>query len=217
MKNNLTRLKFFLIPLLLWIATWAILIFLIPKGELELSWNQHHTKIADIFFSTVTFFGDGFFYAGFVLVMLFINRIWFYISLISSLLCAAVSNLFKHFIFKDEQRPLSFFGDSVHIHLPEGTQPLFWGSFPSGHTLAAFSMFLLAAYFFRKPGLQYLFFASAVLTGISRIYLMAHFKEDVLTGSVIGATISFCMISLFTKTSLKNTVSPELNIKTDEK
>jgi len=57
-------------------------------------------------------------------------------------------------------------------------------SFPSGHTVTAFS--LAAAVGILFPGLRIPVFAFAVAIGISRIMITAHYLSDVLAGAGIG-------------------------------
>jgi membrane-associated phospholipid phosphatase len=67
-----------------------------------------------------------------------------------------------------------------------------YNSMPSGHTMLAFATFSMATlmlpYRFRQLGL--LFFWTAALVGLSRIFLVQHFLRDVLAGSVFGVLIS---------------------------
>lgn len=61
-------------------------------------------------------------------------------------------------------------------------------SFPSGHTSQAFFMAtLLVGYF--QPGVWALglLYAIALLVGITRIYVGAHYPRDVLAGAILGS------------------------------
>ena len=66
------------------------------------------------------------------------------------------------------------------------------GSFPSGHTIAAFSVATIVA---RRYGAQhrwvpYVAYGSALLVGFSRMTLSAHFPSDVFMGAALGYSIS---------------------------
>lgn len=66
------------------------------------------------------------------------------------------------------------------------------GSFPSGHTIAAFSIATVIA---RRYGKQhrwvpYVAYGGAALVGFSRMTLSAHFPSDVFMGAALGYSIS---------------------------
>jgi membrane-associated phospholipid phosphatase len=65
------------------------------------------------------------------------------------------------------------------------------GSFPSGHTIAAFSVATVVA---RRYGnhhwVPYVAYGMAALVGFSRLTLSAHFTSDVFMGAALGYTIS---------------------------
>lgn len=65
------------------------------------------------------------------------------------------------------------------------------GSFPSGHTIAAFS---IATVFARRYGrhrwVPWVAYGAACLVGFSRITLQAHFPSDVFAGAAFGYVIS---------------------------
>jgi len=66
------------------------------------------------------------------------------------------------------------------------------GSFPSGHTIAAFSIATVIA---RRYGSQhrwvpYVAYGAAALVGFSRMTLSAHFPSDVFMGAALGYSIS---------------------------
>ena len=61
-------------------------------------------------------------------------------------------------------------------------------SFPSGHTSQAFLMAtLIAAHFQANPLIIFLIFTGALLVGITRIYVGAHYPRDVLAGAILGS------------------------------
>ena len=59
--------------------------------------------------------------------------------------------------------------------------------FPSGHEADAFSLAAVLGVTF--PAISPLFYLLAVLTGLSRLYLRAHFTWDVIVGAMIGLVV----------------------------
>jgi membrane-associated phospholipid phosphatase len=55
--------------------------------------------------------------------------------------------------------------------------------------MSAFAIYGLAAFLFENPTLKVVFALIAVLIGVSRVYLIEHFPEDVLVGAIIGLII----------------------------
>jgi undecaprenyl-diphosphatase len=68
-------------------------------------------------------------------------------------------------------------------------------SFPSGHTMTAFSIALVVSYFY--PGLQWPLFFLAASIAVSRIVLGMHFLSDVLAGGVLGVALGCASITAF--------------------
>jgi undecaprenyl-diphosphatase len=68
-------------------------------------------------------------------------------------------------------------------------------SFPSGHTMTAFSIALVVSYFY--PGLQWPLFFLALSIAVSRIVLGMHFLSDVLAGGALGVALGCASITAF--------------------
>ena len=61
-------------------------------------------------------------------------------------------------------------------------------SFPSGHTSQAFfTATLLAPYLHASVWVVFLLYAMALLVGITRMYVGAHYPRDVLAGAILGS------------------------------
>jgi undecaprenyl-diphosphatase len=68
-------------------------------------------------------------------------------------------------------------------------------SFPSGHTMTAFSIALVVSYFY--PSLEGPLFFLALSIAVSRIVLGMHFLSDVLAGVVLGVALGCLSITTF--------------------
>src|SRR5579863_7962612 len=68
-------------------------------------------------------------------------------------------------------------------------------SFPSGHTMTAFSIALVVSYFY--PSLEGPLFFLALSIAVSRIVLGMHFLSDVLAGMVLGVALGCGSITTF--------------------
>ena len=65
-------------------------------------------------------------------------------------------------------------------------------SFPSGHTSQVFFMAtLLAPYFHASAWMGVLLYTIALLVGITRMYVGAHYPRDVLAGAILGTVWGF--------------------------
>ena len=85
--------------------------------------------------------------------------------------------------------PNGNFSDSWFEHANPPLQGV--GSFPSGHTIAAFSVAAVVA---RRYGnhkwVPYVAYGAAALVGFSRLSLSAHFLSDVFVGGALGYSVS---------------------------
>ena len=68
-------------------------------------------------------------------------------------------------------------------------------SFPSGHTMTAFSIALVVSFFY--PVLEGPLYFLAVSIALSRIALGMHFMSDVLAGAVLGSALGVSSIVVF--------------------
>lgn len=149
-----------------------------------------HT-VLDRFFGWLTHLGGALFTISFVLAMvLFASEPWksigwnCLISLSASHIIAAV---IKRIV--DRKRPYMAMDGVI-----TGPKPLKDPSFPSGHTTAAFSVFVPIA--FASAWLSLLVIPLAAVVGMSRMYLGLHYPSDCIAGGMIGTCVSILAVSV---------------------
>lgn len=129
----------------------------------------------------------------------------------TALLSLLVGELLKKQIARP--RPLAYFHDkildhqvTVHVVGPH----LMANSFPSGHTFSAFSAAALFGGLY--PRFSVLLYLLAFLTGLSRIYVGAHFPGDILFGALIGYSSSWVVLR-YLRPKIERLQSRSLEIK----
>lgn len=187
-NNSFKKLLWFLIPFTIWVIAFAIALLSYDKGTLHLAMNNYHTPLLDTFFKYYTEVGASIPYI-IVAALLFYQYKAALLVLIGQLLPGLLTQIGKH--LWNEPRPIVFFSE----HMPNAVLPQVEGvhlhhyhSFPSGHTTAAFALFMTLCLLTNKKPLHFIYFILAALGGYSRIYLSQHFAIDVFAGSIIGVT-----------------------------
>lgn len=158
--------------------------------------NARHHPAADVFFTYVTYLGDGAFFAIVLVSMLFRSYRWTVKCLISFLLTTLVAQGLKRLVFPDSLRPVKFYeGSGLSFHTVEGVALHSFNSFPSGHATSAFALFCLLALIVRNKRWGAVFLVFATLAAYSRVYLFQHFVEDVYVGSLLGVGLTLLSFS----------------------
>jgi len=182
------------------------------KTTIHLYLNQFvGNKVVDLFFYYITFLGDGTVAAFILLIILLYNtRLGIYCT--SSFLSATIlSIILKNFFFDDANRPHFIFTyfERVKLKTVEGVDLHIHNSFPSGHSTQAFAIFMCLAFVSRNVFMKFLFFAMALFTALSRVYLSQHWLIDITIGSVIGTFFSILFYYIFiTKNNLQKLDKP---------
>ena len=161
------------------------------KGDLLVEMNKNTNSILDVFFAGITTLGSFQFY----LLVLAVYCIKFDQRAIQfAFLGAAILSI--TLILKagfGAARPFEYFTQigsfsdlksNAYVAISKG-----YDSFPSGHTINAFAIWAWLAGQCRKHLIIVSCASIAILVGLSRVYLLAHFKEDVLAGGIIGLAI----------------------------
>lgn len=195
--NHPLRNSFTHATLLMLVLGIAVLSFW-SKERVFLALNNQHAYMADIMLKYFTYIGDGIFMAALGIILWLLGKKKLGLLLILSFL---LSGLLAQSIKRLEQRPRPglYFKKPEVIHRVDDELLKGRNSFPSGHTTTAFATFSLLAFATRNKLVQLLFFAVAVVVGYSRIYLGAHFAEDVLAGAALGFSSSYFLCWLLRK------------------
>src|SRR5579863_5715298 len=136
--------------------------------------------------------GDGWLWYSLALILLVVGGPQRYAAVSASALAALVGvgvfKLLKR--LSHRQRPCQ-----LEPHCWAKILPPDQFSFPSGHTMTAFSIALVLSYFY--PGLEAPIYFLAVSIAISRVVLGMHFLSDVLAGAVLGSALGLGAIVTF--------------------
>lgn len=191
LKDN----RLFFSLFLFWEIFLLFFIWIFPKGQEFLMLQEIHNEVLDSFFKMVTFLGD---WPAYLLALFYLYpkfKIKGLLIVCSLSILVPISSHLSKTYFK-HPRPSLFFKNKSEfkdVHKIEGVK-LHEGftSFPSGHTLSAFSVFSLLAFYTKKKWMTtLLFLMAAILVGISRVYLLQHFVEDIMMGAFLGVFLAF--------------------------
>ncbi|MDH5604411.1 MAG: phosphatase PAP2 family protein [Cyclobacteriaceae bacterium] len=170
----------------LFVLTGGILLLVFDKGYFVLMLNDHHSPFWDSFFKIVTYFGDGIIFLP-LFIGAFIYRYYYgMVTLVTSVLVLLFSQGLKKTFFSGWPRPTAYFDFPVEFNFVENVEVHSANTFPSGHTITAFAAFFLIALIINRNSTYLLFFLTALLAGVSRVYLLQHFFVDIYFGSILG-------------------------------
>jgi len=192
-KDVLYKVRFFFIPYLVVLCACLTIKLLFTREQIYFAVNAHNYPIADALAPYFTDLGNGWTTVTLALILLFFNYGRAFLMAVVYAVTSISAQIIKH-IF-DAPRPKLYFQSQLgHIHFVKGVDILSLHSFPSGHTVTAFSTALLITYWCKNKlwGLPLLLVA--ILVGYSRMYLSEHFFEDVTAGSAIGVIITVFLI-----------------------
>lgn len=146
------------------------------------SLNSFHSNLSDIFWVSMTTLGDGLLLGIILGMFLMVNPRITVFGLILILATSLTINVIKSIL--PALRPVEALG-TVHIVGPV----LRSGSFPSGHAAAAFATSLALAHFSPSRVLKVILVLFGILVGFSRIFVGAHFPNDVIWGIILALSL----------------------------
>lgn len=200
-KFNISYNLYFLLPFAAWVLSGGVLLSYFDKETLFKFFNSRHSAFADTLLPFITMLGEGWFITlvlvSLMLVSVYRSWAYFVLALLSTALPSLVTQLLKSNFAAP--RPLKYFSGVDWIHILPHWPRLMERSFPSGHSCGAFGLFCLLALLLPRKyqPLGIVFFLLALLVAISRIYLAAHFFEDIYAGSILGVIFTlFAVITM---------------------
>lgn len=216
MKDLFLKNRWFFLPYALFLVICSALLLSASKPELHIMLNKFHSPFFDVFFKYITHLGDGTVIAILAVIFLFVKYRYFFTFLMGSLSAALVVNLFKKVVFTEMYRPAKYFElfETYKLHLVEGVNQHSLQSFPSGHTAAAFSVFLMLALVTKNNLAKLFFFFGAVIVAYSRVYISQHFIVDITAGSVLSVLFmffAFLWVEKWEKTWLDKSLLTKVN------
>ena len=189
------RLRFFFIPYLLIVCICLIIKLTHTREAIYFEINGLHDNFADVFFTYATDLGAGLSIITLTLIFLLFNYRNAFLLISSFTITSLLGQLIKN-IFHSPRPYVYFKTDLNHIYLVKGIKMLTSNSFPSGHTIEAFTIAVVLTYIIRNKRWGFIFLLLAMAVGYSRMYLSEHFFEDVTAGSIIGTITTIIWITI---------------------
>jgi membrane-associated phospholipid phosphatase len=193
----------FLVPWLLFVITCSYFCIAYSKVDLHLMSNQFVGGWTDTLFLILTSTGDGLIIIIAIVILLFFNtRMAIQLGIIF-IISTIIAHLFKDVLMEHTYRPYYVF-QHLHIKLKliSGMYMNEVSSFPSGHSMTAFSLLAFFAFYIRNNYIKFFFCVTAILIAYSRVYLSQHFLMDILGGSLIGV-VTVLLVMAYSNISMK--------------
>jgi membrane-associated phospholipid phosphatase len=195
-------LRVFLILTAIWFIICVICLIHYGNNTISKSINGQHTYFWDMFNTCTTAFGQAHTVLPAFLLPLILKEFRNKKYLIGGLIYL-VFVLLIVYILKQSFATLRPLSQISGLHRISWLEQYYDNGLPSGHTTAAFafSAYFLSSY--KMPTIAgIIFFLTAALCGISRIYLAQHFMGDVILGTVLGIAIGLSTSVIIKKTNL---------------
>jgi membrane-associated phospholipid phosphatase len=194
-RDILYRARFFLIQYIILLIVCLIIKLTFTKEEIFFAVNARHTDWADAIAPYVTDIGDGWTTVALSVILLLFNYRKAFLLASTYVITGLIFAQALKFIF-DAPRPKLYFANHLKgIYFVKGVNILSTHSFPSGHTITAFSTSIVVLYFLKNKKWGLLLLVVAACVGYSRMYLSEHFFEDVTIGSLIGVMVTAVWIN----------------------
>ncbi len=182
----------------------AVLLFSSPllfiDKEIPTLWlNQYHSPFLDSLFYYFTYLGDGLILIPVLLFLLFKSYVWAgFFALFTVIEAILVQLVLKKGFFAHLDRPSAYIENFNELHQVAEVHMHGLHTFPSGHTQTIFLVIVFLAIAIQKKSniLNVVLLLIAIITALSRVYLLQHFFVDIWVGALIGISIPVITIYL---------------------
>ena len=194
--------RYFILLVNFYLVGLVLYVLIYPKGFDVQFCQAYRSEIFTSFFTWATRLGEWISLLLLAIYLLIKNRKALLAAIIAfvpmDLLMLWVKRVLNH------PRPLRYFQNGEITAIPD-YPTLYHQSMPSGHTFTAFFIATFLCFFFNLS-LRYslIIFSIAIIIGLSRVYLMCHFVEDVLLGSIMGIVGGVLPSFIYPKLNLRH-------------
>ncbi|CAL1518289.1 phosphatase PAP2 family protein [Chitinophaga sp. MM2321] len=189
------QLKWLIWPFTVVLTAILITRYLYTREEVYFYINSLHTAWGDLLFPYITELGSvGACIVLSVLLFVINKRMGFVLA--TAYCFTAVINFTLKFLVAFP-RPHRYFEQRLHdIYFIPGVAVLDnFRSFPSGHSVCAFTAATILSYYTKNKYWSVLYLLLAMLVAYSRMYLSQHFLEDVTAGATVGIILTMTWLS----------------------
>jgi membrane-associated phospholipid phosphatase len=197
-RSLISSMRYYLVPMAgFWALSVCLLLVMGYQGSF-LFLNSHYYQPLDYPMLFLTHVGDDITIACiFILVFIKQKPETVILMVVSLILVGLLSLLFKEVLFANWDRPPKVFDGKKMIHTV-GTYRLFIHSFPSGHSISVAAICtVIASVSYRSKAAMISLAFLTLLVCYTRVYTGVHFLGDIMTGSILGVTVSLFCVVLF--------------------
>lgn len=195
--NTFSRIKTLLLPYAVILIAALCIKIAYTKEDIYFFINQLHFPAGDVLFPYMTEMGSTTTAVVLPLLLLFVSYRSSLLLASGYILTALVAFPLK-WLF-EAPRPRLYFQASARpiYYVPKIEVLSNHFSFPSGHTVCAFTAAVVLTYISPRKRYGWLYLVLALLVAYSRMYMSQHFFEDVTAGSFVAVSVTMLWLSWF--------------------
>lgn len=203
---------YFYIPFFFWIVLGGAALLIWSQDQLFFAFNGRFTTVLDPWVPLFDEIGEGILAAVILVVLLAFpqfRNLWYILAAgLTQLATSTVIQMLKSYY--QAPRPQRVYEGQDILYKLEHWPELFSRSFPSGHTGAAFCLLCFLSLLLRPPHRAWgmVFFLLALIAGLSRIYLAAHFFIDVYIASILAVALTSLIVFFLNKGLVNQSIGP---------